>query len=102
MISLQNGLGFILFEENSQTTAKPAQPNGLAPIMGPIQVSPANPRYFTDGSGRAIYLTGSHYWLNLQDGGFTDPSPTFNYENWLDFLQSNNHNFFRLWTWEQA
>ncbi|MCQ3976260.1 MAG: hypothetical protein DPW09_22765 [Anaerolineae bacterium] len=102
MISLQNGLSLILFEKNSQNTAEPVQLNGLAPIMGPLQVNPANPRYFTDGSGRAIYLTGSHYWLNLQDGGLTDPSPTFNYKNWLDFLQSNNHNFFRLWTWEQA
>jgi len=33
----------------------------------------ANPRYFTDGSGRAIYLTGSHTWNNLQDSG--NPAP---------------------------
>jgi hypothetical protein len=28
------------------------------PARGPLRVHPRNPRYFTDGSGRAIYLTG--------------------------------------------
>lgn len=28
--------------------------------MGPLTVHPTNPRYFTDGTGKAIYLTGSH------------------------------------------
>src|SRR5687767_15407079 len=32
---------------------------------GTLRVLPSNPRYFTDGSGRAIYLTGSHVWWNL-------------------------------------
>lgn len=27
---------------------------------GPLRVHPTNPRYFTDGSGNAICLTGSH------------------------------------------
>ena len=31
-----------------------------APATGPLRVHPTNPRYFTDGSGKAIYLTGSH------------------------------------------
>lgn len=26
---------------------------------GPLRMHPSNPRYFTDGSGRAVYLTGS-------------------------------------------
>lgn len=30
------------------------------PARGPLRVSEANPRYFTDGSGRAIYLAGAH------------------------------------------
>lgn len=69
---------------------------------GPLYVNPANPRYFTDGSGKAILLSGSHTWLNLQDGVYPDPPPAFNYAKWLDFLVEHNHNFFRLWTWEQA
>jgi Protein of unknown function (DUF4038)/Putative collagen-binding domain of a collagenase len=37
------------------------------PARGPLRVCPANPRYFTDGSGKAMLLTGSHTWGNLQD-----------------------------------
>jgi len=67
---------------------------------GPLFPLPANPRYFTDGSGRAIYLTGSHTWSNFQDNGGDDPPPRFDYDQYLDFLEAHNHNFFRLWTWE--
>jgi len=72
------------------------------PATGPLRANPANSHYFTDGSGKAIYLAGSHTWLNLQDGVLTDPPPAFDYTKYLDFLQKNNHNFFRLYTWEQA
>ncbi|MGE3776134.1 MAG: hypothetical protein AB7F89_03030 [Pirellulaceae bacterium] len=37
--------------------------------VGPLRVHPDNPRYFTDGSGKAVYLTGSHVWNTLQDQG---------------------------------
>jgi Family of unknown function (DUF6298)/Putative collagen-binding domain of a collagenase len=69
---------------------------------GPLIVNPANPRYFADGGGKAIYLTGSHTWLNLQDAVISGSPYVFDYSKWLDFLQSYNHNFFRLWVWEQA
>jgi hypothetical protein len=32
----------------------------------------------------------------------TRQSPIFNYSEYLDFLVANNHNFVRLWTWEEA
>jgi hypothetical protein len=67
---------------------------------GPLRVHPLNPRYFTDGTGRAIYLTGSHTWSNFKDMGKTDPLPRFDFEEYLGFLQRHNHNFIRLWTWE--
>src|SRR5213593_903319 len=76
--------------------------NPLTHITGPLQVSSVNPRYFTDGSGRAVYLTGSHTWGNFQDQGGVYPPPVFNYTNYLDFLVDNNHNFFRLWAMEQS
>ncbi|MBI2506154.1 MAG: hypothetical protein HYW07_23305 [Candidatus Latescibacteria bacterium] len=69
---------------------------------GPLRVHPDNPRYFTDGSGRAILLVGSHTWNNLQDMGETDPPPAFDWEVYLDFLGRYNHNFVRLWRWELA
>ena len=57
---------------------------------GPLIVHPKNPRYFTDGSGQAIYLTGSHTWAQWTEG--------FDYGAYLDFLQNYNHNFIRLWS----
>ena len=67
-----------------------------------LTVHSTNPRYFTDGSGKAIYLTGSHTWANLQDIGLTDPPPVFNWTAYLDFMRKYNHNFMRMWAWEQA
>ena len=40
---------------------------GPSPATGPLRVHPTNPRYFTDDGNKAIYLTGSHTWSNLQD-----------------------------------
>src|SRR5712692_4679073 len=76
---------------------------GLA--RGPLRVLESNPRYFTDGSGRAVYLAGSHNWHSLQDNGHRlpgseDPPPVFDYNGYLDFLQAHHHNFFRLFRWE--
>lgn len=42
-----------------------------ATASGPLRIHPTNPRYFTDGSGKAVLLTGSHTWANLQDIGLT-------------------------------
>ena len=66
--------------------------------FGQLKIHPGNPRYFTDGSARPIYLTGSHTWANLIDRGPADPPPKFDFEKYLDLLQTNNHNFIRLWT----
>ena len=71
-----------------------------AKALGPLQVHPENPRYFTDGSGRAIYLTGSHTWANLVDIGPSDPPPRFDFNAYLDWMKPLNHNFIRMWTWE--
>ncbi len=68
---------------------------------GPLRVHPRNPRYFTDDSGKAIYLTGSHIWNNLQDTGDADPPAPLDYPAHLDWLARFNHNFTRGWAWEQ-
>jgi hypothetical protein len=70
------------------------------PAAGPLRVSRDNPRYFTDGSGKAVLLTGAHTWNNLQDMGETDPPPAFDWEAYLGFLTQHDHNFVRLWRWE--
>lgn len=67
---------------------------------GVLRVCPANPRYFTDDSGKAILMVGSHTWNNLVDMGPGDPPPAFDFPAYLDFLEKYNHNFIRMWTWE--
>jgi hypothetical protein len=68
------------------------------PATGPLRTHSANPRYFTDESGRAVYLTGSHTWNNFQDTSH----PAQDYTGYLRLLREKNHNFVRLWVWEQG
>src|SRR5262245_19450205 len=72
-----------------------------APARGPLKVHPTNPRYFTDGSGQAIFLTGSHTWANFQDIGVV-PLPRFNWPAYLEMMVRHNHNFMRFWHCLQA
>ena len=68
---------------------------------GPLRANPANPRYFTDGTGKAIYLTGSHTWSNFQDrGALNPPGVVFDYTAYINWMVSHNFNFMRLWTAE--
>jgi hypothetical protein len=79
-----------------------------AEAPGPLRFRPTNPRYFTDGtksadgSLRAVYLTGSHTWTNLQDRGWIGGpvSDVLDSSRYLDLLERHHHNFIRLWTWE--
>ncbi len=92
-----------------------SRPGTRLAATGPLRKHPTNGRYFTDGtensdgSLRTVYLTGTHTWANLQDCALavlpetpvsTDPPPVFDYHAYLDLLQTNNHNFIRLWRWE--
>ena len=72
------------------------------PAGGPLRISAANPRYFGDAAGKVVYLTGSHTWNSFQDWGSADPPPVYDYQKYLDFLVQHDHNFFRLYVWEQA
>jgi len=95
----------VAYSPRSEATAAAERSTGAGrprptPAAGPLRVLPENPRYFTDGSGKAVYLTGSHTWNNLVDMGPADPPPAFDFAAYLDFLGRHNHNFMRLWTWE--
>lgn len=68
--------------------------------MSPLYTLPSNSRYFTLDGENARYLTGSHTWCNLQDIGLKD-TPPFPYQEYLNFMQASNHNFMRLWMFEQ-
>ena len=59
--------------------------------------------YFSDESGKPLVFTGSHTWgrrrekkMWVSDGW--DPGK---FNKYLDFLQHWNHNYIRLWMWEQ-
>ena len=99
------GTGFALAaNDNGNAPVAEAKPKPLKP--GPLRALQANPRYFTDGRGRAVYLTGSHVWWNLlgertwRAACLPMRPNAFDYRNYLDRLVRYNHNFFRLWTFE--
>ncbi|HUU30385.1 MAG TPA: DUF6298 domain-containing protein [archaeon] len=75
-----------------------------ASAKGPLKILSVNPRYFTDGSGKAVFLTGSHTWNNLVEINRlqSHPTPAVDFGNYLSFLKARNHNCFRLWAWENA
>ncbi|MET0779562.1 MAG: fibronectin type III domain-containing protein, partial [Candidatus Saccharimonadales bacterium] len=74
-----------------------------ATVLERLVVSTDNTRYFAEaGTGNIPFLSGSHTWQNLVDSGNGNPPPVFDYTAYLDFLTARNHNFFRLWRWEQT
>ncbi|NJL30735.1 MAG: hypothetical protein HC898_03385 [Phycisphaerales bacterium] len=74
----------------------------LLSTHAPLSVHSKNPRYFDDGTGKAILLSGSHTWSTIVDRGETYPPPRFDFDGFLDMLQERGHNFTRLWTQELA
>jgi hypothetical protein len=59
-----------------------------------------NPHYFTDGSGKAIYLTGSHTWNNFQDWGTNGEVRPLDFKGYVRMLEEHGHNFTLLWATE--
>lgn len=90
-------------KQDGRTAVAPqAKSPARSAATGPLRVLAANPRYFTDGSGKAVYLTGTHTWPNLVDMVRDDSSPRFDFPAYLDLLERNEHNFIRLWAWDSV
>lgn len=113
MKSLSNTLLVALCLMSPVAIATGQQP-GVDKAKGPLRVHPTNPRYFTDGtknpdgSLRAVYLTGSHNWDNFQrwaegeiQEGLT-AGKLGRFTDYLDVLQTHQHNFVRLWVADTA
>jgi hypothetical protein len=84
-----------------QDAGQPLAPLRAQTATGPLRANPANSRYFTDASGKAIYLTGSHTWSNLVDRGTLHPPQVpFDYPAYMKWMVAHNFNFMRLWTAE--
>jgi len=73
--------------------------SGRGQGTGPLRVHPSNPRYFTDGSGRAIYLTGSQDGSELQDYAW---GYVLDYGTFLTARVTQNHNWIRMWAVEHT
>ena len=90
-------------KDGSQTnSAKACRRERASSSMGPLRVDPSNPRYFADGCGDPVYLTGSHTHLSFKDGGDRGPDTSpLDYRAYLRLMTANNHNFMRMWSgWE--
>jgi chitodextrinase len=91
-------LGAYSTPASATTASAPTPPAGAA--RGPLRVLPTNPRWFTDGTGNAVFLGGSHTWNNLQDWG-ADASPrAFDFASYVSTLKAHGHNFTILWRTE--
>lgn len=103
----------------SHAAGTPALADGLAAVRSVDSGEPArpaagrhlrvlrsNPRYFTDGTGKAVLLTGSHVWWNLTGpdrwSACGDAASRFDFDRYLDFLERHGHNFIRLWRVEHT
>jgi hypothetical protein len=62
LLGVTAALGALAAERRDETRGAARGAPRRAPAMGPLRRHPTNPRYFTDGSGEVIYLTGSHRW----------------------------------------
>ena len=67
----------------------------LSAATGPLLVNPANPRYLTDGNGKAVFLAGSNYWDLFQDGGRTNPPPAFDFDAFIRFAVEHGYNYMK-------
>ena len=72
-------------------------------VNGLLRVHPSSPRYFTDNSGRAIYLSGEQIFVDLQDNTFNKSSiynfqATLDFSWYLRFMRERNLNYIRNWT----
>lgn len=65
-----------------------------------LKVSTINPRYLENSiTGRTIILGGSHSHRTVVDAV---GSETFDFNWYLNFLKSLNHNYIRFWVWEST
>jgi hypothetical protein len=109
VLTAQIGIGIVLcamipffgltdLVRGASPLATPASTSG--PITAPLSALSINPNYFSDGSGKAVYLTGSHTWNDLQDWGTNEFPVPFDFAAYVNLLVAHNHNFTLLWQTE--
>jgi hypothetical protein len=78
------------------------------PAAGPLRVSRENPCYFSDATGRVVYLAGSQSggW-DVQDDTFSGyvalgARVSFDFRRFLEHAKAQNQNLIRLWIVENT
>lgn len=84
--------------------AGPVTPRSFTPgVSAPennhmlLSVSSTNARYFVNELGAPVVMFGHHTWYNIQDGGSSDPPPSFNWSEFLQSLLDYGCNATKLW-----
>lgn len=93
--------GFFRLLSGVFVSAAPLLATNESSAAGVLRIHPGNPRWVTDDTGRAIFLTGSHTWATVQERQLPG-TPTFDYDEWLNFMTRHGHNLLRIWVWEHA
>lgn len=70
--------------------------------VGVLKVHPDNPRWFADGSDRAIYLGGHQIFVDLQDNSYNKEfirkgERILDWNEYVKFLKAQNFNYLRNW-----
>jgi hypothetical protein len=78
----------------------PAAVTHARAITEPLRLHSSNHHYFSDGSGKAILLTGSHTWNDFQDWGTNDSIHPLDFAAYVRMLAAHHHNFTLLWATE--
>jgi hypothetical protein len=74
--------------------------SGAGQATGPLKKAEGS-NYFIDGTGKHVYLVGSHTWSNFQDMRF-EGDKKFAYDEYLQFMKDHHFNFMRFWSWEHT
>jgi hypothetical protein len=92
---------FIAFRaDHSDSAASTPIPTAAHRITAPLRASATNPNYFVDSVGKAVALTGSHTWNNVQDWGANGSIQNLDFNSYVSMLTRHNQNFTLLWRTE--
>jgi hypothetical protein len=70
-------------------------------VLGPLTIHQSNPRYFDNGSGNALVLSGINHGWELQDKGW-GIDYSLDWPDFLDTLNFYNLNYIRMWRIEST
>lgn len=84
----------------SEGSSEKNDSGAFSSLAGPLKVHPSNPRYFTDDTGKVIFLSGFEFWDSLRLDGIKDPEG-LSWNEFLDAAEKYGINFVRLWIWNE-